>query len=204
MSKQNQGSLEYIILIGGVIILAAASYFMLRGFAQTTKGDSLENIGRTSEKFRLELENLGRSELSFSSTKWAGTSAVSSFIIENSGATTSSEITIGNITDYGINITDVVIAYNTSSGIVIIEYTLDGDDIVFTPPTLLNGTVPTPFEFEILIFHENTSALKIDNLNYTAEDPDITVDETGSSPVESPDTTPPSVTIATGGVSSTT
>ena len=51
--------LVFFRAIGGIIILAAASYFMLKGFTQTSTGETTENIGTVGEKFRLELENMG-------------------------------------------------------------------------------------------------------------------------------------------------
>ena len=48
--EASQGSLEYIIIIGGIIILAAASYFMLRGFSQSSGAGAKESIETAGEK----------------------------------------------------------------------------------------------------------------------------------------------------------
>jgi len=69
-----QGSLEYIIIIGGIIILAAASYFMLRGFTETTRGDTTGKIEIIGNEFELEIENLGRSEALFGAKTWLNSS----------------------------------------------------------------------------------------------------------------------------------
>lgn len=61
--KTAQGSLEYIILIGGVIIIGAAAYFMLKGFMTTAKTETNETIGRASNLTGGELENI---------SQWAG------------------------------------------------------------------------------------------------------------------------------------
>jgi hypothetical protein len=53
-----QGSLEYIIIIGGIIIIAAATYFMLRGFSQTSKTTTNDTIGSVFDIYGSELEDI--------------------------------------------------------------------------------------------------------------------------------------------------
>jgi uncharacterized protein (UPF0333 family) len=59
-SKRAQGSLEYIILIGGVIIIGAAAYFMLRGFMSTAKTETNETISKASNLTQGELDNISQ------------------------------------------------------------------------------------------------------------------------------------------------
>ena len=59
-SKKAQGSLEYIILIGGVIIIGAAAYFMLKGFMTTAKTETNQTIAKASNVTEGELDNISQ------------------------------------------------------------------------------------------------------------------------------------------------
>jgi hypothetical protein len=106
---RTQGSLEYIIIIGGIIILAAASYFMLRGFSTTTAGETSETIGTVGNKYRMELENLGRAKVRFFAKEWLNSSYhYKSWLRLTGPCTDSLTFNQTNLSSYGVNTSELV------------------------------------------------------------------------------------------------
>jgi uncharacterized protein (UPF0333 family) len=58
MRRKAQGSLEYIILIAGVVIVAAASYFLMKGFLESSKQEVNSTIGGSTNSMRADIANL--------------------------------------------------------------------------------------------------------------------------------------------------
>ena len=135
--KGAQGSLEYIIIIGGIIILAAATYFMLKGFSQTSTGETTESIETAGAKFQLEVENPGRSETRFLAKKWGDYPYVSKLTLNNSGEQTTAQISPNNLSFYNLNLSQLQFAQNSSGQIISLSHTLmahlRGDNLLSQP-----------------------------------------------------------------------
>jgi hypothetical protein len=160
--SKSQGSLEYIIIIGGVIILAAASYFMLRGFSQTTAGETDETIDAVGDKFRLELENMGRSETRFKSKKWP---SITLSMLTNFSFNCLDNLVLNttNLTAYGIDTSAMSFYCFKNSEFCFLNHTIAGDILTVTQDS---SCCKSPYTF--YMFYNNSSPLTDPcSMNYT-------------------------------------
>jgi hypothetical protein len=160
--SRQQGSLEYIIIIGGIIILAAASYFMLRGFSTTTAGETTETLGTIGEKFRLELENMGRSETRFLSKRWPSLSLTK---LTNFSFSCIDDLVLNttNLSGYGINTNAMAFYCFKGSDFCSLNHTIVGEILTVNKDP---SCCKSPYTF--YMFYNNSSSLTDPcSMNYT-------------------------------------
>lgn len=190
-----------IIIVGGIVILSTATYFMMRGTTATSGTEMKSRLSKATEMINVEIMNLGRAEARFGTKKWfnSSTPLASVLTISNSNTTDEKSAVLlfnkTNLSDYNIDTGSAVFAQNISGEIVLLDYSsTDGFLRVETPVMSAGGSA------ELIIFYNNTSApIPLADVNYTVESVssgnigEVSMDPTPPPVLEIPDTAPPTL-----------